>query len=593
MRWEEKALAYDTETTGLRPFGTDQHMFGYCTANSEGIIEVRRIDGPRSRVKQNKEHLIDIIERAIAGEIEMVFHNAKFDLAFTEKEVGFQFADKIKFHDTMVMAHILQNDSSHRLKDLAWELAGVPVDDESAIKKFTRAGGTYQDVPEFLMHKYMERDAYRTILLHLFFYPKILAERKFLELYRMELNLIRASLHMERRGLMLNKKRAEEMVFNLKTKAGEALEELRLTTGREDLKLTDAHISWILYEHLGFEPFKWTKKAQKPSTDKEVLATFHEESDAHELDLIMMHRSYKSGAATLEGYLELASEESVIHPTINTLAAVTSRESISNPSLQNVRKDNSGGDYSIPMRSVFRPRPGYILVPIDYRGIELRLLVEYSQEEELIEIMKQGGDVHEPACYVFFEDEYANGTPEVRSILRGLTKNCNFGLPYGASDEKALQILGLSPEVGLPRIKNWRKRFQRLGTLGKDIQREVSRFGFVTTRFGRKLRVPRHKAYMGTNYLIQGTGADIVKRAQVRVSKYCRNHYGGKAHVLIPIHDEIILEYPRYLMPTFHEFMGDVKALMEDFPIFSVPIEIEASIATASWNAKREYTFGS
>jgi DNA polymerase I-like protein with 3'-5' exonuclease and polymerase domains len=594
MSWEEKAFAYDTETTGLKPFGTNQYMFGFCTGQANGNIGVYRIDGPATRVKKNTKHLHSIIERALDGEIELVFHNAKFDLAFTEKLVGFQFADKIKFHDTMVMSHILQNDSSHRLKDLAWELAGIPVDDERAIKKYTRSGGTYQDVPEYLMHKYMERDALRTILLHLFFYPKIRADRKFMELYRMELNLIRASLHMERRGLMLNRNRAEKMVFRLSTEAGEALEELRLATGRDDLKLTDAHISWLLYKYLKLKPFKWTKKGKNPSTDKEVLAKFHEEADSHIIDLVMKHRAYKTGASTLSGYLDVASKKDIIHPTINTLAAVTSRESISDPSLQNVRKSTSGGEFAIPMRSVFRPRPGYILVLNDFRGIELRLLVEYSQEEELVEIMKQGGDVHEPACRVFFESEYDDASPEDKSILRGYTKNCNFGLPYGASDEKAVKILSvLPPKVALKRIHNWRKRFPRLGSLGKDIQREVIKYGFVTTRFGRRLRVPRSKAYMGTNYLIQGTGADIVKRAQVRVDKFCRVDYRGEAHVLIPIHDEIILEYPRRLMPTFLHFMNSVKALMEDFPIFSVPIEIEASIATASWNAKREYHFGS
>ena len=166
-----KTVSYDTETTGLdRRKG---QIFSFSTCTPEGSLEVHRFDGPPGRRRKSLHTLEEIWSQPLLAK---VCHNAKFDIPFTQRFLG-EWEDlwtTHTIHDTMVMSHLLQNHHpSHALKDLAWELSGYPKDDETAIKPYTRGGASYADVPEVLMDAYQKGDAERTMLLHLFFWPKI------------------------------------------------------------------------------------------------------------------------------------------------------------------------------------------------------------------------------------------------------------------------------------------------------------------------------------------------------------------------------------------------------------------------------------
>lgn len=582
----EHVLSYDTETTGMRFYDErPAKMFAYSTGDTEGRTAVYRLDGSALRQRRNAAHLEDLM----SGKYRLVMHNSKFDITATNKYLGKHLEDSLQFHDTFIQSHLLQNDHpTHRLKEVARELAGVPVDDERDIKSFLRGGADYSQVPEAKMNAYQHGDAFRTILLHEFFYPKIASNPKLLDVYEAELNAIRVTIKMERRGFHLNKRRCRALVEKLRVDAETAKQRLNHELGTTINPNSPPQVIWALY-HFAKLPVLKRTKTKIPSTDKDVLFQLRQLHPHPILDLILQYRSYSRGVGILEGYLGYADSEGIIHSNLKTCAAITGRQSSAEPNIHNVSKTTTLlTPFPIPAREVFTPRPGFFNTHIDYAGEELRLLVHYAQERELVELINRNGDPHDLAAQIFYEDRYLNAVGDEKKTLRGSAKNTNFAIPYGASLKQVAATLGLPLEVARRRLLNYETRFPRLCKLTDSISKMVERDGGVTTVFGRFLRVPRETAYVGTNYLIQGTAAEILKRAQWRIYNVLQKETGGAAQLIMTIHDEVIIEWPREMLPDLVPVMRKVREVMIDFPEFSVPLEIEASLATKHWAAKRE-----
>lgn len=583
-----QVLAYDTETNGPNPHHGNT-MFAYSTADcTTGETDVRRLDGGAARRAASMHRM----QHLFSGAYELALHNSKFDLLMTEGCLGKQVVPGVRFHDTYLQAHLLMNDHpSHSLKDLGWELCGIPKDDERKVRAWAK-GGDYSKVPEWVMHPYQEGDALRTALLHAFFWGKISKSPKLRELYQVEIDLIEPTMRMEQRGIMLDVPRCRAMVADYTAKAAKVLDDVEAATGRRLNLNTSNHCQWLLYHWAGLPVLARTPTGL-PSTDKDNLLLLRQAHQGNQaIEWLMQYRSWSRGATMLAGYETLAGPGAILHPTIYTCEAATGRESCRNPNLQNVQKaEVLLNPYPVPARMVFRPRPGFVLVLIDYAGIEMRLLVHYADEGELVAIARSGGDIHEPAARVFFEDAFINATdPRVRKSLRNAAKNANFATPYGAGAATVAATLNLPGHVAHIRYMNYRQRFPKLVNLGRTVSQEVNDTGGVTTQFGRFLRVPRDKAYMGLNYKIQGTAAEVLKRAQVRLAGYLRQA-AGPVHMLLPVHDEIILEVPRDRLRDLPDILGGIRERMVAFPEFKVPLDIDVSIATRSWAEKRDYTW--
>lgn len=564
-------------------------MFMFSVCDSDGEKYHQRIDGPEVRQIRGTRMLRDLWD----GDTQQVMHNAKFDVTMAERALGRRDLRHKKFHDTYMQHHILHSSHpSHELKQLLWEYCGYPRDDETAVKKYLNSPRGYQDCPEHLMDKYAANDAERAMLLHLHLYPKILANEQYKEIYQTEMDLITATIAMEERGIMIDRKRTQELVDDLtaKTRRTEA-EFTALTNEPVSTINSPKKLAHLLFNKLKMPVVKKTPTGS-PSVDKDALAELKENYSNDTLELILMYRAWSNGSTMIKSYLDLADEEGIIHPDIHTCKAKTSRQSSRRPNLQNVQKEGVLlNPYPVPARRAFKPRPGFVNFHIDYSGIEMRLLVHYSGEELLIKIANEGGDIHEPAATIFYMDQFINAEKEERKSLRGAAKNANFAVPYGASWMKMAKTLGLSGPVGQARFREYCKTFPKLTSLTKTIIEEVKgNRGFVTTTFGRKLDVPLSKPYVGTNYKIQGTAAGVLKRAQVRIYKYLLDTgLLGDMNVLLPIHDEVIIEMSRKLLPDAKKILGDIRELMMDFPQFSLPLEVEVQLATADWSNKKEF----
>jgi DNA polymerase I len=608
-------IAFDTETTGLKPHGTDRRMFAYSTATESGAVQVVRLDGLDGLGEgEGLRRLRNFWQLAEMGAIVPVMHNSKFDLAFSEKALGRRLAEGVRFHDTLLLSHVLRSDHpGHGLKDLAWDYGGFPKDDERAVKRYLRGGAEdYSKVPPSIMQRYQVADADRTMFLLLFMLPRVEAVQKWKEAYEWECKLVPVTLRMEERGFMVDRGRCLRQADRLRAGAMQVLDEVERLYGQR-VDLTDNTIRRIVFHEMKLPVLARTETGL-PSVKKEILgelATGPAKGNRL-LDLIVKYKSWRRGASVLEGYLEHANEEGIIHPSIHTCRARTGRESCSEPNLQNVeRAGDLTNPYPIGARKVFRPRPGFVHFHIDYAGIELRLLVHYSRDDVLVEeLNRPGGDPHLLAARIFYPqftdaemaaygrsvpgylaagiDAHEKGSDEY-STLRGLAKGTNFAVPYGAGAKKASLSLMLPAELGSKRFARYKGEFPGLVNLSREVGGWVRKDGGVTTTMGRFLHVSKAEAYVGTNYLIQGTAAEVLKRSQVRVAALLSTATGGEVQILLPIHDEIIIEYPRKRLAEARGLFRQVREIMVDFPMFNVPLEIDLKVATTDWADKRKF----
>ncbi len=345
-------------------------------------------------------------------------------------------------------------------------------------------------------------------------------------------------------------------------------------------------LSYVLYKKMGLPVLKLTEKAKKPSTDAETLEALMEMTSHPIFDAIMQYNSYSHGAKILAGYLDQSDDDGVIHPSIHPYAARTGRQSCSRPNLQNVSKETTRKvRYPIPARKVFRPRPGYVNFHLDYSGIEARLLVNSSHDDEMTRILADGdGDIHSAAASMFYGETFDVAMGAARKSLRDAAKNGVFCIGYGGGVSKLAATLSVDPAEAASAHARFKARFPKFANLNRTQARRVREDGFVKTTFGRRLHLS--KPFAGTNYDIQGTAAGILKRAQNRVDEYFGVTEEG---MILTIHDEMVIQWPRKRLKKANGMLRDVVGMMTDFPQIDVPLEVEIKISTSDWNSARRY----
>ncbi len=585
MAW----AAYDTETTGLSPYLGDT-MFAYSTGRPGGNPQVYRLDGSAARRRSNT----DILERFWDNGHEIVMHNAKFDITFTEKHFGKLIQDR-PIHDTSVLCRMLRSDfPNYELKYLAWMLADIPTDDQKAVTAYRRAVGSYDKVPEHVMNRYQARDAERTVVLFDFLSQKLAEMPPAMQrLYQWERQLIWTKLRMERLGLRVDSDRALQLADELEQKASDIRQRIDDVAGRP-INPSGPDAAVLLFDYLKLPVIARTPNG-KPSTEKSVLFALQETHPHPVLELILQYRSYVRGKTTLRSYVDLLDDEGYLHPSVNTYGAPTGRESCSNPNLYNVETtDSLRNPFPVAARTVFVPRPGYVNFYIDEAGIEMRTLLHYSGDEILLAALLAGQDPHLiPAEEIWYRDWWADASPEQRKLWRNAAKNGNFGIHYGAKIPKIAATLMLPIPLVRDRWEEYHRRFPGARRLQRQVQREVEKYGYVTTAFGRRIYVPPHKPYVGVNYKSQGTAADIIKIAQVRVDDYLRRETGGEVRLLLSIYDEIDGECPIGRWNHFRrKELPEVVKLMTEFPEMNVPLAAEASVSVKSWQYSEPVKIG-
>ncbi len=607
-----RLCSFDVETTGLSCYH-DARIFSYSIGHDDTErMEVQRLDSENEG--ENRHGWDRLRDFMLDSSIVKVAHNCKFELSFLHAH-DIEIADGTVWHDTMIMSQLLRNLSpSHALDWLVWRFGGDPdgsmAKADKAVEVATKANGKRYDlVDKELMTTYQVNDAIRPLLLYHVMYPKICADKRLHADYLNEMALIASTQRMESFGLALDYENMEKLREDLLDKLEKVRDEAYALLGEYVNLGSDTVVARLLYSRYRM-PILALTDSGVPSTDKDVILALMVEHDNALLPLILKHRSYTKGLASIRSYTKHVDKRGLIHPNINTNHARTGRESSSSPNLQNVNNNSAEKNpYPVPLRCCIRARPKAFLCFVDYSGIELRLIVNETGELELIQMLKADpdADLHHPTVecfmmpepYVFKGDKiWETGVAAACALraddykryktLRRAYKNTGFCIAYGGGTGKVAFTLAKRVDEIRVGDANYRTRFPRINEFTTSIVERVRRKKFVETAFGRKLYVPLDKAYSGSNYLIQGTAAGILKRAQVRVDAWLKRETNDRVRLVLPIHDELVIHYPREMLSERDSILTEVSRIMCDMPEIAVPLRTEWKITATDWASAKE-----
>lgn len=570
--------SFDIETTGLNP--RKDTIFSYCIGDRDGNVKVYRIDrdGRNNRLQQKR---LEVFFHNTS--IAKICHNYHFELNFL-KSHHINIPKETVWHDTMIMSQLLRNLApSHALDALCWELCGYSRELDVKVKIMGKKLGGYQHIPESIMNPYQKADGERTMLLFQLWYNEIKNNKKLYEDYLNEIALVKVTQRLEDHGIMLDIDQALKLKLWLENKLINIRDDLHRLYGEYINLSSEPQVRKILYKDMKLPILAFTK-GKLPSTGKLILMDLREKYDSPIFNLILQHRSYVKGLAMVKSYIKFADDRHIIHPKINTNPTRTGRESSSNPNLQNVGKEEVLlNPFPVPARRCFRAFPQHILLFGDYTGIEMRLIVDASGDEKMLKLIKQGEDVHRIAAQILYGNLFKGERTQ-----RNAAKNAHFAIPYGAGLVSVAHTLGLTLEQAKPGFERYKDEHPKIAFFSSTILKQVQELGYVETPFGRKLYLPDDKIYGSANYRIQGTAAGIIKRAQVTVDKYLKEVWDDLIRLILPIHDELVLSYPKNFMEDLPEVIKNLNMLMIDIPEIGVPLEVGWKMSTTTWDKAKE-----
>jgi DNA polymerase-1 len=430
--------------------------------------------------------------------------------------------------DTMILAYLIDpGRAEYDLDDLAaeygLELVPDPDAEEETARLVRHAAATLR-LRDLLLERVRERGAE--------------------SLYReIELPLTAVLAAMEQAGVKVDTYRMGEITARLADRVEELEAKAYELAGEEFMLGSTQQVAQILFEKLGLTPGRKGKTGY--STDSRVLRSIRGE---HELvGVIEEWREYSKLLNTYLGPLpSMIGDDGRLHTTFNQTVAATGRLSTTNPNLQAIPIRTELGR---EIRSAFVAEPGHKLISADYSQVELRILAHVSGEPKLKESFERGEDIHTTTAAEVLGKDPATLTKDERNIA----KMVNFGIIYGISS------FGLSENLEIPReeaqayIDAYLARFPHVQDFIERTIEQAARDGYVTTLFGRRRPVPEIRASnrqtrslgerLAVNSVMQGTAADVIKRAMVAIHDRLLAE-GRSARLVLQVHDELLLEAP-------------------------------------------------
>jgi DNA polymerase I len=431
--------------------------------------------------------------------------------------------------DTMLLAYLIEpGRAAYELDDLAAEYGVEPIP-TPATDEETAALVRHAETPRRLAPTMLER----------------VRERGAEDLYRnIELPLTAVLAAMEDAGVKIDTYRMGEITARLADQLEELEAKAYELAGEEFMLGSTQQVARILFEKLQLTPGRKGKTGY--STDTRVLRTIR-----HEHELVGVIEEWREYSKLLNTYLgplpSLISEtDGRLHTTFNQTVASTGRLSTSNPNLQAIPIRTELGK---EIRSAFVAESGSRLLSADYSQIELRILAHVSGEPKLREAFARGDDIHTATAVEVLGKEPA----ELTSGDRSIAKMINFGIVYGIS------AFGLSENLEIPReqaqayIDAYLARFPRVQDFIQRTIEQSKRDGYATSLLGRRRPTPEIRASnrqtrslgerLAVNFVMQGSNADIIKKAMIAIHRRLRDE-GRGARLVLQVHDELLLEVP-------------------------------------------------
>jgi len=465
-----------------------------------------------------------------------VAHDAKPLILYAYKQ-GWQPAAPL--FDTAIAAYLMSPTSSDfSLENIALSAIDVSVNAQKDDEGQMTLGGMESDDSASLARK---AQVVAALADH---YRPVLKENGMDKLNsEIELPLIPVLAEMQHLGMKLDTQRLT-LFGNILTEEIDGLEKGIYELAGEKFNIgSTKQLGVVLFEKLGLKAGKKTKTGY--STDADTLEKLR---DKHEIiGLILEYRKLTKLRSTyVEGLLKTVAPDGRVHSTFNQMVTATGRLSSTDPNMQNIPVREAIGS---EIRKCFVPAEGNVFIDADYSQIELRVLAHIAQDEMMINAFNSGEDIHAVTASQVF------GVPlsEVTSQMRSRAKAVNFGIVYGISAFSLSEDIGVMPKQAQQYMDAYLEKYHGVREYMAKIKEQAREEGYVATSFGRRRWIPELKASnfnvrafgerVALNTPIQGTAADIIKIAMIRVYRALREE-GLKARLILQVHDELILECP-------------------------------------------------
>ncbi|MEI4968108.1 DNA polymerase I [Aeromonas caviae] len=480
-------------------------------------------------------------------------------------------------YDTMLESYVLNSTASrHDMDSLARRYLNVETISFEDIAGKGVKQLTFNQIELEQAAPYAAEDADITLRLHQALWGKLSAEPGLAKVFsEIELPLLPVLARMERLGTTIEPKLLHQQSQEIEVRLAELEKQAHELAGQEFNLSSPKQLGEILFTKLGLPIIKKTPKGA-PSTAEEVLA---ELAETYELpQLLMEHRGLAKLKSTYTDKLPLMIKPQTgrVHTSYHQAVAATGRLSSTDPNLQNIPVRNEQGRR---IRQAFIPCAGYKLVAADYSQIELRIMAHLSGDKGLLTAFAEGKDIHKATA----AEVFGVALDAVTSDMRRSAKAINFGLIYGMS------AFGLAKQLGIGRAEAQKymdlyfERYPGVLEYMERTRQQADAQGYVETLFGRRLYLPDIKSRnaglrkaaerAAINAPMQGTAADIIKRAMINVDGWIRGIEDESIRMLMQVHDELVFEIRE---EKLEEYIALIKEKMSGAAELYVPLVVEA-----------------
>ena len=585
-RWVDKLagadiFAFDTETTSLDYMRAELVGLSFSVRPGEAayVPVAHNYDGAPKQISRRK--VLEKLRPLLESEKPLVVgQNLKYDRnVLANYRIGLNGIA----HDSMLQSYVLDSvGTRHDMASLARKYLDKTVTNYEDVAGKGAKQVSFNQVPVEQASAYAAEDADITLRLHRTLWPKLAAEPGLRELYtRIEMPLLNVIAGMERNGVLIDR----EM---LKRQSGELQEQMQGTeqqahrlAGRPFNVGSPKQIQEILYDEMQLPVLAKTPTGQ-PSTAESVLQELAAE---HELPaLILKHREFSKLKSTYTDRLpeQVNPVSGRVHTSYHQAVAATGRLSSSDPNLQNIPIRTEEGR---KIRRAFIASPGNVLLAADYSQIELRIMAHLSGDSALLAAFAAGSDIHRATAAEVFGVNMAEVSPEQRRAAKAI----NFGLIYGMS------AFGLARQLGIDRgsarryVDRYFERYPGVKEYMDATRIRARETGYVETVFKRRLYLPdiaarnaarrQYAERTAINAPMQGTAADIIKRAMIEIDKKLLRSEKN-IRMIMQVHDELVFEVAE---AEVVEYSREISSLMSGAAGLSVPLVVDAGTG-ANWD---------
>jgi DNA polymerase-1 len=481
-------------------------------------------------------------------------------------------------HDTMLESYVLNSTATrHDMDSLAERYL-----DRKTIHYEDITGKGARQIPFSQVSledatAYAAEDAEVTLCLHQALWPRLQSEPTLRTLYEtIEIPLIPVLSRMERTGVLIDADKLAAQGQELEARMAALEAEVQIIAGTRFNLGSPKQIQAVLYDKLGLPVLKKTPTGQ-PSTDESVL---QELAESFELPrLILEHRSLAKLKST---YIDKLPEQvnprtGRVHTSYHQAVAATGRLSSSDPNLQNIPVRTEEGRR---IRQAFIAAPGHRLLAADYSQIELRIMAHLSGDQNLLAAFADNADIHRATAAEVFGVPPEQVTPNQRRSAKAI----NFGLIYGMSAFGLAKQLGIPQKLAQDYIDLYFQRYPGVRAYMDRIREAARALGYVETVFGRRLHVAdihsrnnqrrQYAERTAINAPMQGTAADIIKRAMIAVDAWIQSSL-APVRMIMQVHDELVFEVEKDFVPTATEA---IRSRMANAAKLAVPLVVDIGV---------------